>query len=479
MASLVLVPFLLVIVLNLVNTAAIRRAAVAVGIGWSLIQLAWLLFPQTRLSGLDSSIFGIDFSSFFALDGLSLVLLISVGLVGLVTLITCLATVPDEKARFSFVNLVLLTMAGLNGLVMVRDLFSLYVYIEVVAVASFILISLDRDKLALEGAFKYLVLSASASMLMLLSISAILLICGSTSFDTVHSVLEQVPQKGLVASAMVLFVVAAFIKGGLVPFHGWLPDAYSSAPLSVSVLLSGIITKTAGVYTAMRIVTSVFGFTPMIQSLLLFIGTVSIIFGALAALNQKDFRRMLAYSSISQMGYIIVALGCGTVYGMAGALFHLFNHAVSKSQLFVNAAAVEQETGSRDMTKLGGLASRMPVTSGTSVVALLSIAGIPPLAGFWSKLVIIIALWQSGHHNYALIAVVASTITLGYFLLLQRRMFFGKTPSELSGIKEARAGLLVPALLLSAIAIALGIAFPAAINWFVKLPTGIMNMVVH
>jgi len=479
LASLVLVPFLLVIVLNLVNTAAIRRAAVAVGIGWSLIQLAWLLFPQTRLSGLDSSIFGIDFSSFFALDGLSLVLLISVGLVGLVTLITCLATVPDEKARFSFVNLVLLTMAGLNGLVMVRDLFSLYVYIEVVAVASFILISLDRDKLALEGAFKYLVLSASASMLMLLSISAILLICGSTSFDTVHSVLEQVPQKGLVASAMVLFVVAAFIKGGLVPFHGWLPDAYSSAPLSVSVLLSGIITKTAGVYTAMRIVTSVFGFTPMIQSLLLFIGTVSIIFGALAALNQKDFRRMLAYSSISQMGYIIVALGCGTVYGMAGALFHLFNHAVSKSQLFVNAAAVEQETGSRDMTKLGGLASRMPVTSGTSVVALLSIAGIPPLAGFWSKLVIIIALWQSGHHNYALIAVAASTITLGYFLLLQRRMFFGKTPSELSGIKEARAGLLVPALLLSAIAIALGIAFPAAINWFVKLPTGIMNMVVH
>jgi multicomponent Na+:H+ antiporter subunit D len=479
LASLVLVPFLLVLVLNLVNTAAIRRAAVAVGIGWSLVQLAWLLFPQTRLAGLDSGIFGIDFSLLFASDGLSLVLLISVGLVGLVTLITGLATVPDKKARFSFVNLVLLTMAGLNGLVMVRDLFSLYVYIEVVAVASFILISLDRDKFALEGAFKYLVLSASASMLMLLSIAAILLICGSTSFDTVHSVLEAVPHKGLVASAMVLFVVAAFIKGGLVPFHGWLPDAYSSAPSSVSVLLAGIITKTAGVYTAMRIVTSVFGFTPMIQSLLLFIGTVSIIFGALAALNQKDFRRMLAYSSISQMGYIIVALGCGTVYGMAGALFHLFNHAVSKSQLFVNAAAVEQQTGVRDMTKLGGLASRMPVTGGTSVVALLSIAGIPPLAGFWSKLVIIIALWQSGHPNYALIAVVASTITLGYFLLLQRRMFFGKTPSELSGIKEARAGLLVPALLLSAVAIALGIAFPVAINWFVRLPAGIMNMVAR
>jgi multicomponent Na+:H+ antiporter subunit D len=283
----------------------------------------------------------------------------------------------------------------------------------------------------------------------------------------------------LVATAIVLFIVAAFIKGGLVPFHGWLPDAYSSAPRSVSVLLAGIVTKTAGVYTAMRIVTSVFGFTPMIQTVLLFIGTVSIIFGALAALNQKDFRRMLAYSSISQMGYIIVALGCGTAYGMAGALFHLFNHATSKSQLFINAAAVEEQTGQRDMTKLGGLASPMPVTGGTSVVALLSIAGIPPLAGFWSKLIIIIALWQSGHPAYALIAVVASTITLGYFLLLQRRMFFGKMPSELAGTKEARAGLLVPAMILSGIAIALGIAFPAAINWFVKLPTDVMNMVAH
>lgn len=479
MASLVLMPFLVVLVLNLVNTPEVRRAATGVGIAWTLVQLTWLLVPQTRFTALDSGILGIDFGSLFAVDGLSLVLLISASLVGLVTLISGLATVPDPKARFSFANLVLLILAGLNGLVMVRDLFSLYVYIEVVAVASFILISLDRDKLALEGAFKYLVLSASASMLMLLSIAAILLVSGSTSFVTVHSILQQVPHRGLVAAAMALFVVAAFIKGGLVPFHGWLPDAYSSAPLSVSVLLAGIVTKTAGVYTAMRIVTSVFGFTPMIRSLVLFIGTVSIIFGALAALNQKDFRRMLAYSSISQMGYIIVALGCGTFYGLAGALFHLFNHAVSKSQLFVNAAAVEQQTGSRDMTKLGGLASRMPVTGGTSVVALLSIAGIPPLAGFWSKLVIIIALWQSGHHNYALIAVVASTITLGYFLLLQRRMFFGKTPPELEGIREARTGLLVPAVLLSAVAIALGIAFPVAINWFVRLPSDILNMVAH
>ena len=479
MSSLLLMPFFLVAILNLLNTGAVRRYAVVAGIAWSLVQLLWLLFPQSQFSLVGSDFLGRYFPLHLATDGLSVVLLISVGIVGLVTLITGHQTITDEKERFIFINLVLLAMAGLNGLVMVRDLFSLYVYIEVVAVASFVLISLEREKDALEGAFKYLVLSASASMLMLLSIAAILLVCGSTSFDTVNSVLHTAPARPIATLAIALFVGAAFIKGGLVPFHGWLPDAYSSAPAGVSVLLAGIVTKTAGVYTAMRIVASVFGFTPMVKNILLVVGTVSILFGALAALNQKDFRRMLAYSSISQMGYIIIALGTGTALGMAGALFHLFNHAVSKSQLFVNAATVERQTGTRDMTSLGGLGGKMPVTAGTSVVALLSIAGIPPLAGFWSKLIIIIALWQSNHHNYAVIAVVASAITLGYFLLLQRRIFFGKVAPQCDAVKEAGAGLLVPALLLSAIAIGLGVAFPFAVSWFVKVPQSIMNMVAQ
>jgi multicomponent Na+:H+ antiporter subunit D len=162
---------------------------------------------------------------------------------------------------------------------------------------------------------------------------------------------------------------------------------------------------------------------------------------------------------------------------MAGALFHLFNHAIFKSQLFVNAAAVEQQTGTRDMSRLGGLGSRMPVTSGTSIAAFLSTAGIPPLSGFWSKLLIIMALWQSGHPVYAAIAVTASCITLGYFLLLQRKMFFGKIAAEWSGIREAGAGFLVPALLLSAVTVGLGLAYPFAIRQFTVAAENVMNMV--
>jgi multicomponent Na+:H+ antiporter subunit D len=169
---------------------------------------------------------------------------------------------------------------------------------------------------------------------------------------------------------------------------------------------------------------------------------------------------MLAYSSISQVGYMVLGLGAGTVLGVAGAIFHLFNHATFKSLLFVNAAAVEQQTGTRDMNRMGGLAEKMPVTGWTSVIAFLSTAGIPPLAGFWSKLIIIVALWQAGHIVYAGLAVLASLLTLAYFLSMQRRVFFGKLAAGFENLKEANAWILIPACALALITLGIGIAIP-------------------
>ncbi len=476
MTSLIFIPFILVVVLNLFNSGVVRRNAYLLGIAWALVQVFLICFPAASFTTEFSDILSDHFPVNLAVDGLSTVMLLAVGLVGFSTFITGKYTIDDEREQFNFVNLVLITIAGLNGLLMVTDLFSIYVYIEVSAVASFILISLQKKRDALEGAFKYIVLSAGASMLMLLSISAVILCCGDTNFDVVHQTINSEPGRRIVLIAVALFLGAAFVKGGLMPFHGWLPDAYSSAPSSVAVLLGGIVTKTAGVYTAIRIIASVFGLTIPIQHILLAVGAISAVLGALIALNQKDFRRMLAYSSISQMGYIMLALGTGTIYGYAGALFHLFNHAVFKSQLFVNAAIMEKQTNTRDMNKLGGLGGNMPVTSGTSIVAFLSLAGIPPLSGFWSKLIIIIALWQGHHHIYAAVAVGASCITLAYFLLLQRKMFFGKISSEWKDIKEVPVGFLIPVILMSAITIVLGVAYPFAINQFLEAAGTIINV---
>jgi multicomponent Na+:H+ antiporter subunit D len=250
----------------------------------------------------------------------------------------------------------------------------------------------------------------------------------------------------------------------MMPFHGWLPDAYTASPAPISVFLAGIVTKVAGVYTIMRVILAVFGFSKSFSGLLLLLGALSMVLGAFIAFGQKDFKRMLAFSSISQIGYIMMGFAIGTPLGLIGAVFHFFNHSVFKSLLFLNAGAVEAATGTRDFDKLGGLAAKMPVTGITSVIGLLSTAGVPPLAGFWSKVIIIIALWAAGFHFYAMLAVFASLITLAYLLSLQRSVFYGKLRQGLEGIVEVAPAFYWPAILMAAITIASGIFFPVIIN---------------
>ncbi len=393
-------------------------------------------------------------------DNLSLVMFLSIGIVGLVALLVGQHSIPDANRRFNFVNLLLLAVIGMNGVVLANDLFSLYVYLEVTAVASFILIALDRGRDAFEGAFKYVVMSALATTMILAALALLLLVSGSVTFEALVAAQRTAAGSRMVLGAVGLLVGGLFVKCGLIPFHGWLPDAYSSAPPPVSILLAGIVTKTTGVYALIRLVSDVLQPNPAVRALLLAVGAVSIVIGALAALGQKDFKRMLAYSSISQIGYIILGLGAGNALGLAGAVFHLFNHAIFKTLLFVNAAAVEQQTGTRNMDKLGGLADRMPVTGVTSVVAFLSTAGIPPFSGFWSKLIVIVAVWKAGDPFYAAIGVLASLLTLAYFLTMQRRVFFGKLADGLGAVKEATLWNTVPACLLALVTAGLGVWIP-------------------
>jgi multicomponent Na+:H+ antiporter subunit D len=195
-------------------------------------------------------------------------------------------------------------------------------------------------------------------------------------------------------------------------------------------------------------------------------GIVSVVMGALSAIGQTDFKTMLAFSSISQIGYIILGIGIGTPLALFGALFHFFNHAVFKSLLFVNSAAVEAKTGTREFRKLGGLASKMPVTGATSIIGFLSTAGIPPLSGFWSKFIIITAAWQSGLYIFSVIALLSSVLTLWYFLKLQRGVFFGELAKGLEQVSEAGSVFKYSSIILSAITVIAGVLFPFIANVF-------------
>ena len=470
---LILAPLVLLIALNLPLGDVQRKLAWPLAMLLAVAQSVLVaVFPlQFRVQGE----YWLSKTFYFPLQGvnLSLVLLLSTGLVMLAVLLTAKAMMPDVRRRFNFINVLLIALAGMNGIVLVRDIFTLYVFMEIISISSFILIAFGRDKLALEGAFKYLVLSAVASVLMISAVALMMLLGGGTSFDAVRSALASESPFGITRIAIAAFLCGLFIKAGLVPFHGWLPAAYSAAPAPTSIFLAGIATKATGVYALIRLVTDVFPPSQALGQVLMLIGAVSIVVGALAAIGQKDMKRLLAYSSISQIGYIVLGLGCGAMPGIApsvaalaiwGAIFHLFNHAIFKSLLFVNSASLEQQLGTTELARMGGLSKNMPVTNWTNVVAILSTAGIPPLSGFWSKLLIVIALWQAGFQTYAFLAVGFSVVTLAYLLLIQRRVFFGKLPEELAEVSEASGGLVFASVFLAALTLAVGVLMPLVLN---------------
>jgi proton-translocating NADH-quinone oxidoreductase chain M len=410
------------------------------------------------------------------IDGLSLIVLAAIALVSLVTAIYSAGYSFHPDRRPGYNALLLLIVTGMNGLVMATDLFSLYVFLEIVSITAYILIAYQTEEQGLEGSYKYMMLSAVATVFLLLGTALLFAITGSVSFADLA---VGIKSGGLIVHIGFALVVFAFlVKAGMIPFHAWLPDAYAAAPAPVSILLAGIVTKICGVYTLMRVILAIFGFSKSFSAMLLLVGAVSVVLGAFLALGQKDFKRMLAFSSISQIGYILLGFATGTPLGLIGAAFHFFNHAVFKSLLFLNAGAVEQATGTRNFDELGGLAEKMPITGVTSVIGLLSTAGIPPLAGFWSKLIIIIALWQAGYHPYAIIAVFASVITLSYLLSLQRSVFFGKLKQGLEETQEVAPIFYWPAIIMAFITVSCGIFFPFIINKLILPVNSLLGLLV-
>lgn len=470
LALYILVPLLGLLAVSLIPVSASKRVTFPLTLTLALLQGVSVIAMLPP--GIDSEIgaLGHFFEFGLKMDDLARVVLLAIGLVAAVALVAGRAMISNERQRMNFTTVLLLSLAGMNGVVLLTDLFTLYVFLEVVAVASFVMIAFERGRDGLEGAFKYLVLSAVATVLMLSAVAVFLVVAGGTSYDEVLNAIRTGPAaaSGTVRFAVAAFICGLFIKGGLVPFHGWLPGAYTAAPAPVSIFLAGIVTKVSGIYALIRLAgPEGFPLGGGLGTVLLLVGAVSVVVGALAALEQGNMKRLLAYSSISQIGYIVLGLGCGTELGVAAAILHFFNHAVFKSLLFLNAAAVEQRLGTTDMDQLGGLGNRMPVTNATSLIGTLSTAGIPPFAGFWSKFLIIVALWQAGHPVYAIVAIFFSVVTLGYLLGMQRRVFFGKTPVGLEGTTEASGGLLFAAVILAAVTVGMGVFFPWLIGRFV------------
>jgi multicomponent Na+:H+ antiporter subunit D len=370
------------------------------------------------------------------LDGLSSFMLVTVNLVAFLVVLYSINYMERFTAKWKFYTLFLLMLAGMNGVIVTGDMFNLFVFLEIAAVASYALVAFGTEREELEAAFKYAVMGSVGSLFILLGIVILYSYTSTLNMADMNSVLVQKGLGNISIMVGVLFLMGFGLKAALVPFHAWLADAHPSAPAPISAMLSGVLIKSLGVYALVRIFYNVMGISSSLSSILLFLGTLSMIIGGLLAIGQWDLKRLLAYSSISQVGYIILAIGLGTPLGILAGLFHLFNHSIFKSLLFLNSGAIEYSTGTRDLQKMGGLAKKMPVTATTAMTASVSIAGIPPFNGFWSKLLIIIACVQAKRYGYAFLAALVSILTLAMYMRAMRHAFLGSIQENFNQIKE-------------------------------------------
>jgi len=464
----VLGPILVVLVCNLFSRDFARRHFIwFAGVG-ALWQLFSAIAGYVAMRSAEYNVF--DFAvlwnkdapgaAYFELTPQKFLFLFVIGLVAFISVLIAHRTIDFNRS--SYTNLLMIIILGMNGMLIVSDLFSLYVFMEITGICCFVMIAMFRSRADLEGSFKYLVMSELASIFILSGLAFIFMKTGSLRYADLSGFtpdglggLENV----LMQFALVLLISGFALKTGAVPFHSWLPDAHQSADTSVSVLLSGVVIKVAGIYGVLTIATLFNDLRPIRASLAV-LGLLSIVVGALLAYRQNHFKRVVAYSSVSQMGYILLGISTGTPLGIIGALAHVFSHAAFKSTFFANAAALHEQVGTLEMDEMGGLEKQMPITSFSSVIAFLSTAGIPPTAGFWSKLLILLALWSSGQHVLAGAALLASIFTGTYLLRMQKKVFFGKPRPELADVKEIKGTICAAEIILTILTLGVGLCYP-------------------
>ncbi len=412
----------------------------------------------------------VPISIYFVLDGLSILMLCIINLIGFLSGLFSISYIKRFTGENKYYALFCLMITGMNGVVLSGDIFNLYVFLEMAAISSYALVAFEIEKDKLEASYKYQVLGCLSSFFILLNIALLYWYTKSLNIADISRILEAGTNRELVIFIQVLFIAGFGLKAALIPFHAWLPDAHSSAPSPISSMLSGVLIKAIGIYAIIRLFFNMFDISYEIALIITVIGTLSMVIGVLLAIGQWDMKRLLAYHSISQMGYVIIGVGIGMLIlardgdrswaalSIAGALFHLTNHAVFKGLLFLNAGAVEYTTGTRNLKELGGLSGSMPVTSSTSLGASMAISGIPPFNGFFSKLIIIIAAAKAQYYLLTFLAITVSIITLASFLKVQKKTFYGKSVTgKLKNIKEVPFAMCFSMIVLAVLCIALSL----------------------
>lgn len=403
------------------------------------------------------------------MDGLGLFLAVTVLVLGILVTLFSSAYMQAEIGEEKFYALLTAMVGTIIGLGCATDLFNLWLWFEAMAITSYFLVAFYRDqKASLEAGFKYMVQSATGSTLVMLGIALAFAATGTLRLDLLRQAAQSADPLLQVAGA--LFIIGFGVKTALVPLHTWLPDAHSQAPSGISAMLSGIVIE-AGLVAMLRSLGFLYAASHAWGILLLVFGVLNLVVGNLMALRQTQVKRLLAYSSLSHVGYMLIGFGMAFVFGSAngaiGGFFHLFNHALMKGLAFLSAGALlyalyiaNGHHGPLTLDDLNGASKRYPVTAFTFSLAVLALGGLPPLAGFMSKWQIFVAGVETGSTVALILVIFAalnSVLSLGYYAPIVNRLYRGQPSQKVLEGKPISPLMAAPMVLLALAIVVIGV----------------------
>ena len=365
-----------------------------------------------------------------------------------------------------FYSLLLLMISGMVGTVFAGEFFTFFVFWEMMCISSYTLVAFRKQRWEpIEAAFKYLIMSSAGSATLLFAMSILYGMCGTLSFQGLALALSNaVPNFWLYVSA-IFILIGLGIKSAIVPLHTWLPDAHSAAPSPISAMLSGVVVET-GIYAICRVgFTVLTGIEVQWLGVLAILSLVTMFVGNLTPLLQTDLKRLLAYSSIGHIGYMLAGLATGTVLGMTGTLMHIFNHGIMKGAAFLCAGMILYRLETRDMKEMAGIGRKMPVTAAVFALSLFALTGMPPLNGFISELTIIMATIEANMAWLGVAVIINSVISAAYYLRTIKALLQPITQKKVEEAKEGPLVMLIPLLIMGGLIIVLGIYPDILINF--------------
>ncbi len=391
----------------------------------------------------------------YRVDAVNALLALLIAWMGIIILPFAKLTVDREvpERQGPFYALFLLAMAGLMGIVLTGDAFNVFVFLEISSLSTYALIAHGRKRAALLSSFRYLIMGTLGATFYLIGIGLLYIMTGTLNMVDLADRIPDVADTNAVRAAFAFIVIGIGLKLALFPLHRWLPGAYTNAPSAVTIFLAATATKVA-VYVLLRMVFTVFGLEFALsmpyREVFFVLGTLGILFASISAIDQPNVKRMLAYSSVAQIGYIALAISLVSVDGVAAGLVHIFNHALMKGALFMAAAAIIYRLGADRIEDLAGLARSMPWTMLAFVLAGLSMIGVPLTAGFISKWALIAASINQGNWIAVIVVLVGSLLALLYIGRVAEAAYLKPAPERKTPVREAPLALLAPMYVLIA-----------------------------